>query len=129
MSWNTFFGGEKKQPTLPWIELNNEAQLEKVLADSITRPQLIFKHSTRCSISSMALSRLEKEWNLVGKVDAWYLDLLDYRGISNAIATKFGVVHESPQAILIRNGKVTHVSSHSGISLRAIAEAIDLSSG
>jgi bacillithiol system protein YtxJ len=124
MSWNTLFGGEKKQATLPWIELNSEAQLEKVLADSITKPQLIFKHSTRCSISSMALSRLEKEWNLDGQVDAWYLDLLDYRGISNAIATKFGVIHESPQAILIRHGKVTHVSSHSGISVRAIAEAI-----
>lgn len=124
MGWNTFFGGEKKESKLPWIQLTNAKQLDQIISDSAIRPQLIFKHSTRCSISSMALSRLEKEWNLSEKADAWYLDLLELREISNAIATKFGVIHESPQAILVANGKVTHVSSHSGISVRAMAEAI-----
>lgn len=124
MGWNSLFGGEKSQSALHWKPLTNIAQLDQLLRESALRPQLIFKHSTRCNISSMALSRLEKDWNLQDGVDAWYLDLLAYRTISNTIADRLKVAHESPQAILLMDGKVKQVSAHSGISVRALTEAI-----
>lgn len=124
MGWSTFFGEGKPASSMVWKQLTERAQVEQLLRDSGTRPQLIFKHSTRCSISSMALSRLEKDWNLQGKVDAWYLDLLAYRDISNAIATNLHVMHESPQAILLVDGKVIDVSSHSAIAVHRIAKAL-----
>lgn len=107
-----------------WEQLTDIGQLDAIESSSAHCPQLIFKHSTRCNISSMALSRLERAWGDVdGRLVGWHLDLLANRSVSNAVATRFGVMHESPQAILIIKGKVAHVSSHSGISLREILAA------
>jgi len=124
MGWSNFFGESRPATELDWKQLTAQTQIDQLVGDSATRLQLIFKHSTRCSISSMALSRLEKDWNLQGKVDAWYLDLLAYRAISDAIATKLNVMHESPQAILLVDGKVIDVSSHSAIAVHRIAKAL-----
>lgn len=106
-----------------WKNLILEEGLETIVKDSNSRPQLIFKHSTRCSISSMAKNRLEREWNL-DKVDPWYLDLITYRSISNMIENRFGVRHESPQAILIDKGEVSYHASHNSISVGHIANAL-----
>ena len=100
--------------------MQNEAQLEKLKTASNTRPQVIFKHSTRCSISSVAKSRLEKA-EQPGNVDFYYLDLLSFRPISIKIAQDFGVQHESPQILLIRNGECIYNESHLGISMKDIA--------
>jgi bacillithiol system protein YtxJ len=124
MGLNSLFGGKSKTVSMPWKPLKTVAELDQLMADSTTRPQLLFKHSTRCSISGMALARLEKEWNLEGKVDAWYLDLLAHKNISNTVAKLLNVEHESPQAILVVNEKAAHVDSHSGITVRNIAKAI-----
>lgn len=121
MSWKDFFGGGDSN--IPWKEMNNEAQIDAILAASHTKPQLIFKHSTRCSISSMAKDRLEREWKLEN-VEPWYLDLIAYRNVSNAIATQLGVHHESPQAILLQNGKVIYTATHQAISANEMAESI-----
>jgi bacillithiol system protein YtxJ len=107
-----------------WKQLTDIGQLDTIESNSAHCPQLIFKHSTRCNISSMALSRLERAWDDVdGKLVGWHLDLLAFRYVSNAVAERFGVPHESPQAILIIDGKVAHVSSHSGIAMRDILAA------
>jgi bacillithiol system protein YtxJ len=119
MSWKDFFSGDDSN--LSWKILNEEKQIAEIVELSNEKPQLIFKHSTRCSISSMAKSRLEREWNLEN-VNAWYLDLIAYRNISNNIASELDVIHASPQAILLNNGIVIHDSSHNSISASEIAK-------
>jgi len=103
--------------------MSEESQIAEIVELSHEKPQLIFKHSTRCSISSMAKSRLEREWNLEN-VQPWYLDLIAYRNVSNAITSKLGVHHASPQAILLKNGEVVHDSSHSSISVADLSKVL-----
>lgn len=101
-----------------WIRLNAPAQLEEIDAASRKKPVLIFKHSTRCNISAAALSRLERAWTAIDDAEqtTYYLDLLAHRDISNAIAERYGVEHESPQALVIRDGRCAHVAAHFGIT-------------
>lgn len=99
-----------------WIEITNESQLNDVKELSKAKPQLIFKHSTRCSISSMAKSRLERGIT-PDRIDFYYLDLIKHRNISLKIAEEFDVSHESPQVLLIKSGKCIYDESHSGISM------------
>jgi bacillithiol system protein YtxJ len=121
MSWKDFFGGES--PNIPWSTMSEESQIQEIVDASHEKPQLIFKHSTRCSISSMAKSRLEREWNL-DNVQPWYLDLIAYRNVSNAIASQLGIDHQSPQAILLKDGEVVHDSSHNSISVSNISKHV-----
>jgi bacillithiol system protein YtxJ len=103
---------------MKWIALEDENQLEEIKKESQEKPVLIFKHSTSCSISATALSRLERSWKTeeVPHLKAYYLDLLSYRGLSREVANKFGVVHESPQVLLIEKGECTYHASHLSIS-------------
>lgn len=104
-----------------WIYLTNEEQLAQIKANSNTKPQVIFKHSTRCSISSVAKHRLEKS-NQPEEMNFYFLDLIKYRPISNKIAEDFKVYHESPQVLVIKNGECIYDESHSGIHMEAIME-------
>ena len=104
-----------------WTALTEEAQLEKIKEESNTQPVVIFKHSTRCSISSMAKNRLERE-QAPDEVKFYYLDLIAHRSLSNKIAEIFHVYHESPQVLLIKNGECVYDESHNGISMAEIAE-------
>ena len=104
-----------------WIELKDEEQLDIIKKLSTDKPQLIFKHSTRCAVSSMAKSRLERSETPAG-IDFYLLDLIQHRNISNKIAEEFAVYHESPQALLIKNGECVFDESHSGISMEDIVE-------
>lgn len=106
-----------------WIHLTDIATIDQIIKDSFDKPQVIFKHSTRCSISSMALNRLERE-EAPANANFYYLDLLSYRNISNAIANQFNVYHESPQILIIRNGECTYDESHQGINMSEIAEQV-----
>ena len=103
-----------------WIEITNELQLNDVKEMSKAKPQLIFKHSTRCPVSSMAKSRLERGTTPDG-IDFYYLDLIKHRNISQKIAEDFDVSHESPQVLLIKSGTCVYDESHSGISMDEIA--------
>ena len=104
----------------PWQPLTQADQLAGLLQESYEHPVLIFKHSTTCSISAAAKAKLERQWPdsalPVGTV-LYYLDLLRYRPISGQIAQEFGVQHESPQLLLIQDGKCTYHASHMGIRL------------
>jgi len=104
-----------------WIALTEEAQLDQIKEQSKQQPVVIFKHSTRCSISDMAKGRLERK-TAPENVQFYYLDLIRYRNISNDIAKVFGVHHESPQVLLIKNGECVYDESHNGISMEEIAE-------
>ncbi len=106
-----------------WIHLTDIATIDQIIKDSFDQPQVIFKHSTRCSISSMALNRLERE-EAPANVHFYYLDLLNYRNISNEIADKFSVYHESPQILIIKNGECVYDESHQGINMSEIAEQV-----
>lgn len=80
---------------------------------------LIYKHSTRCFISTMAQRRLA-EWDQE-KMPIYYLDLLRYREVSNEVAKRYHVIHQSPQLILIKDGKRVADASHEGISADVIS--------
>lgn len=105
---------------MDWKNLTSIDQLDAIATESFNLPQVLFKHSTRCSISSMALNRLELNTAPQG-VDFYLLDLLQHRDISAAIAEKFKVHHESPQVLVIINGECTYDESHMGISMDEIA--------
>jgi len=106
---------------MDWIELTKESQLVDIKEQSKNKPQLIFKHSTRCSISGVAKNRLERS-TPSANVDFYFLDLIKNRAISAKIAEEFSVFHESPQVLLIKNGECIYDESHSGINMNDIEE-------
>ncbi len=106
---------------MSWITLASEEQLEAIHQKSFEKPQLIFKHSTRCSISSVIKNRLYKN-ELPGVIDFYYLDLIANRPVSNKIADQYGIEHESPQVLLIKDGKCIFNESHSAIYMEDIVE-------
>ena len=98
-----------------WNELTSMDQLELLEIQSQIQPVLIFKHSTRCSISRFALKQFENEFDLQDKITPYYLDLLNHRDISNEIAIQFNVQHQSPQILLLKNRAVVYDTSHENI--------------
>ena len=107
-----------------WNKLISADQLDAIKEESAKQPVLIFKHSTTCSISAMALSRMERNWNDQLGVKPYYLDLLANRPISNKIENVFGIEHESPQVLLIRNGQCVYDASHMSISFAGLQQAV-----
>jgi bacillithiol system protein YtxJ len=106
-----------------WINLTDLHQLDEIDALSQEKSVMIMKHSTRCSISSTALNRLERGWGEAHKnIQTYFLDLLQFRNISNAIASRYNVEHESPQVLIIRNGKCVYDAAHTGISAGEIGD-------
>jgi len=105
-----------------WKILDKEEQLNVIKEASFNKTQLIFKHSTRCIISKMALKNFESDFNLEDTIDAYYLDLIAYRTISNEIADTFNVEHQSPQILVIKNGVVVYNESHEGIDAKVLKE-------
>ncbi|MEN9523868.1 MAG: hypothetical protein RL065_2245 [Bacteroidota bacterium] len=100
-----------------WLQLTDEIQLDSIITESFNKPQVLFKHSTRCSISRMALSKTERNWEFTTEqVSPFYLDLLEHRNISNAIANRFIIEHQSPQMLLIKDGKCIFSSTHNEIN-------------
>ncbi|MEJ8758487.1 bacillithiol system redox-active protein YtxJ [Pontibacter sp. H259] len=109
-----------------WHPLHTTEQLEKILEESKHTPVVIFKHSTSCSISSTAKSRLERQWHGQGleKVKPYYLDLLAYRPVSNEIADVLDVRHESPQLLLVQDGMCTYNASHLSINVDELKKKV-----
>jgi len=106
-----------------WIPLTNLEQLESI--GNIEGYSVIFKHSTRCSVSMMAKKRFEHDWDAIPEgTSVFFLDLISNREVSNTIAEKFSVHHESPQLLLIKNGECIYETSHGEISAEDLAEQI-----
>lgn len=114
---------EKKN--VNWINLIDPAQVESILVTSQNKPALIFKHSTRCSISAKSLAGFEKNWKMNDEdCDLYFLDLLTFRAVSNKVAERSGVAHQSPQVIVIYEGQAVYSSSHQAISAKEIRKVI-----
>jgi bacillithiol system protein YtxJ len=126
--FSNLFGSSDKQDNsnskINWINLTDLGQLNEIMTLSNEKPVVIFKHSTRCIVSRTALKQFENEFDLDDKVDAYFLDLLEHRYISNEIASRFGVYHQSPQLLLIKDGKSVYDVSHSDIDAGELKEKV-----
>lgn len=117
---NKLFGGSsdpKEEKVLPWIALTDIAELETIKDKSKTKVQVIFKHSTRCGISRMVMNQFVDAYNFSeDQLDLYFLDLLNYREVSNEVGYMFQVIHESPQLLVIKNGITVAHASHGAIN-------------
>lgn len=109
---------ENQSSKIGWRQLTDLGQLNEIVDLSNEKAVLIFKHSTRCSISRFALKQFENEFDLEEKITPYFLDLLNHRDVSNEIANRFEVEHQSPQLLLIKNGKAIFATSHSDIDAK-----------
>jgi bacillithiol system protein YtxJ len=101
-----------------WKHLEQVAFLDVITEQSFRKPQVLFKHSTRCSISTMAMNRLLRlEDAFYEQADFYYLDLISHRDVSAAIAERYHVHHESPQVIILKQGDATYDASHMEITV------------
>ena len=105
----------KEEKVLPWIPLTTLGQLNSIYEKSKLKTQLIFKHSTRCGISRMVMSQFSELYNTDANADLYYLDLLNYREVSNEVGYQFQVLHQSPQLLVIKNEVAVAHASHGGI--------------
>lgn len=115
---------KQQESKMNWELLTDINQLGEIIFNSNEKPAVIFKHSTRCSISRMALKQFENEFNLEEEITPYFLDLLNHRDISNEIANRFGVEHQSPQILLIKDGKSVYDASHSDIDAVELKEKL-----
>lgn len=127
--FNKVFGNSDSKGTpsssIEWTQLTELQQLDDIVNQSSETPVLIFKHSTRCSISRFALKNFEAEYAIEEeKLKPYFLDLLEHRNISNEIASRFGVMHQSPQVIVIKDGKAIYNTSHSDIDAGKVKERV-----
>ncbi len=105
---------------MEWLQLKDESQLNEIIEQSKHHPVVIFKHSTRCSISAMVINRLETAWKKEEAGSPYYLDLISYRPVSQKIEHLFHVQHESPQVLVISNGVCVYHASHTAINYQEI---------
>ena len=115
------FSKKNTSQKLLWEHLTSIEQLNEVVQTTHEKPVLLFKHSTRCGISAMALNSFESNWKSEKELcDIYYLDLLKHRDISNEIAAITGVHHQSPQVIVLKGSEVIYDALHSSIDARKI---------
>lgn len=108
-----------------WIPLVSTGQLSEIMERSVALPCFIFKHSISCSISSLSKHRLEQYWDLNdGEAEFYFLDLIRHRDVSALVAGAFDVRHESPQILLIRNGRCIYNTSHLDITVDHLKEQL-----
>ena len=123
---NIFSASEENKPVskVGWRQLTDLGQLNEIIAESADKPVIIFKHSTRCSVSRMVLKQFENEFDLHEKITPYFLDLLEHRDISNEIASRFVVFHQSPQLIVIKDGNAIFNDSHGSIDAGKLEQFI-----
>ena len=122
--FNSSVDNDPNENKINWTELTDLEQLNEIITLSSEKPVAIFKHSTRCSVSRMALKQFENEFDSADKVTPYFLDLIAYREVSNEIAHRFEVQHQSPQLILIKDGKTIYNASHSDIDAEELGKKV-----
>jgi bacillithiol system protein YtxJ len=120
-----FSSSKSKSRKLDWIEINSMDELDQAIEKSPEKPAVFFKHSTRCSISSMALNRFENDWKEDADGILYFIDLIKNRDISNMLSEKADVYHQSPQVIVLKDKKAIYDASHSAISATEIIEKLN----
>lgn len=126
--FKNMFGSKDSIPKekFPWITLEEMSQLDQLVEESKTKYVLVFKHSTRCGISKFCLQNFESEFQTdSSKVVLYFLDILKNRELSNAIASRFDVVHQSPQVLLIKNSTAIYAESHGQINANELQHLIE----
>ena len=119
------FSKTPKREPLPWVEITSTNQLNDLLHNIGEKPVLLFKHSTRCSISSMALNGFERNWTSGKELcDIYFIDLLKHRDVSDLVAELTGIHHQSPQAIVIKGKEIVYDATHSAIDARSIESVL-----
>ena len=127
--FNGFFSSDSNEHNskINWVSLTEISQLTTLISQSSIKPILIFKHSTRCGVSRMALKSFEKSYDLDESVlEMCFLDLISYRDLSNEISSQLNVHHQSPQVLVVKNGQLVYHDSHYQISLQKIKEVLNL---
>ena len=100
-------------------------ELERMLAESRTRPLLLFKHSYTCGVSAEALDEVYAHIEEQARgVRYAMVTVQTHRDVSNAIAERLGIRHETPQAILVRNGRAVWNASHFRVTASEVDRAI-----
>lgn len=125
--FNSISGSSQENQSLSkvgWRQLKDLGQLNELVAESADLPVLIFKHSTRCSVSRMVLKQFENEFSMHEKITPYFLDLVAHRAVSTEIAHRFGVLHQSPQLIVIKDGKAVYNESHGSITASQLEQFI-----
>ena len=111
---------------LNWILLERTAQIDDLVERSHSTPCLIFKHSTKCLISDVALGRLEKQWHFqTDQIIPYFLDAIAFRPISKYICETFEEHHETPQILLIENGECILEANNMDIHVSEIEEMFE----
>ena len=109
-----------------WNTLNSIDQLDALEKESFEKPVVIFKHSISCGLSAMARYQLERDWDFGGEeLSFYYLDLINNRSVSNEVASRFGVIHQSPQIIVLKDGKAVYNTSHHKISVPDLRQGLN----
>lgn len=107
---------EAPKSAFPWVFIKSELELQDLQKKSFEQLQVVYKHSTSCGISSMVLRQFQNTPDIQGVQATFYvLDLLSNRGLSNEISSTYGVIHQSPQLLLIKDGAVVAHASHYSI--------------
>jgi bacillithiol system protein YtxJ len=120
-----FSFSKKPRPSkLNWINITTVEELKQAIAETENVDAIFFKHSSRCSISSMALNSFENQWEQDEKCELYFIDLIAHRDVSSAIGELTGVEHQSPQVIVIKNNEAVYTASHNGISAREIKKSV-----
>lgn len=114
---------ERVSSKLDWKYLESMEDLDNAEKQSHEKLVVLFKHSTRCSISRFVLKSFESAYDIPSeKMELYFLDLIEYRPISNEIAERFEVMHQSPQMIVLKEGKAIFNSSHESIDTKDLEQ-------
>lgn len=114
-----------KTQELPWVYINSVDQLNKIIQTTFDKPVLLFKHSTRCMTSAIALKSFNEEWTTGNELcNLYFIDLLAHRDVSDEIEVLTGIKHESPQVIVLKGRDIIYDESHSAIDARRIQSAL-----
>jgi len=108
---------EEKETNVNWIPLNSLEQIKTIKELSKSETILVFKHSTRCGISGMVIKRFENLFDSsMNNIKVYYLDLINFRAISDEVGYSFQAQHQSPQLLIIRNEVAVLNVSHYDIT-------------
>jgi len=118
---DNLFKPQQEKAGLKWKTLDSESQIEVVIRDSYHKPVVIFKHSIYCGTSAMAKGRLERDWDFAAEdMEIYFLDIINYRSLSNKVEEVFEVIHQSPQMIVVKNGEAVLNLSHRAVSVEEL---------
>src|SRR5205823_6623593 len=111
------------------VPLRQDRDLEQLLERSKTNSVVIFKHSTQCPISTHVYEEFVRFAESTNEVLFGLVLVIEHRGLSNTIAQRLNVRHESPQAILVKEGRAVWHASHWSVTADSLSEALLRSHG